>query len=102
MLSRGPFFKNLKILLLDKAISAVDNIIEKLIRESLKSRGKGQTILIVAHCLSIVKGANEIIFLEKGEVKKRGSHTKLLNRRGLYYKMWIVTDNMDGIEGVKS
>ena len=73
------FLKNLKILLLDEATSAIDNITVKSIRKSLKSRGKGRTILTVAYCLSIVKGADEIIFLEKGEVKERGNYTKLLN-----------------------
>jgi len=66
-------------LLFNEAISTIDNITEKLIRESLKSRGKGRTILIIAYCLSIVKSANEIIFLKKGEVKERGSYTELLN-----------------------
>ena len=74
-------------MLLNEAISTIDNITEKLIRESLKSRGKGRTILTVAYYLSIVKGANKIIFLENREVKERGSHTKLLNRRRLYYKI---------------
>ena len=74
-------------MLLNKAISAIDNITEKLICKSLKSQGKGQIILTIAYCLSIVKGANKIIFLEKGEIKERGSYTKLLNRRRLYYKM---------------
>jgi ABC-type multidrug transport system fused ATPase/permease subunit len=60
-------------------MSAIDNITEKLIRELLKTRGKGQTILTIAYCLSIVKGANKIIFLENGEIKERGSYTKLLN-----------------------
>ena len=73
------FLKNLKILLLNKAISAIDNIIKKSISESLKSQGKGQTTLIVAYYFNIIKGANKIIFLEKGEVKERGSHTKLFN-----------------------
>jgi ATP-binding cassette, subfamily B, heavy metal transporter len=74
-------------LLLNEAISAIDNITEKSIRESLKSQGEGWTILTVDYRLSIVKGANKIIFLEKGEVKERGSYTKLLNRYGLYYKI---------------
>jgi len=96
------FFKNPKILFFNEAIFAINNIIKKLIRESLKSQGKGWTILTVAYCLSIVKGANEIIFLEKGEIKERGSYTELLNWRRLYYKMWIVLDNIDGMEGVRS
>ena len=74
-------------MLLNEATSTIDNITEKSIRESLKSRGKGRTILTITYRLSIVKGADKIIFLEKGEVKERGSYTKLLNRRGLYYKI---------------
>jgi len=73
------FLKNLKILLLNKAIFTIDNITKKLIRESLKSRGKGRTILTVIYYLSIVKSTNKIIFLEKGEIKERGSYIKLLN-----------------------
>jgi ABC-type multidrug transport system fused ATPase/permease subunit len=81
------FLKNSKILLLDEATSAIDNITEKSIRESLKTQGKGRTILTVTYRLSTVKGANKIIFLENGEIKERGSYTKLLNRRGSYYKI---------------
>ena len=66
-------------MLFNKAISTIDNITEKLIYESLKSRGKGRIILTITYRLSIVKGTNKIIFLEKGEVKERGSYTKLLN-----------------------
>ena len=86
----------------NKAISTIDNIIKKLIHELLKSRGKSRIILIIVYCLNIVKRINKIIFLKKGEVKERGSHTKLLNRRGLYYEIWIAIDNMDGMEGVRS
>jgi len=74
-------------LLLNKATSTIDNITEKSIRESLKSRGKGRLILTITYYLSIVKGANKIIFLKKGEVKERGSYTKLLNQHRLYYKI---------------
>jgi len=73
------FLKILKILLFNEAIFAINNIIEKLIYKSLKSRGKGQTTLIVVYCFSIVKIINKIIFLEKGEIKERGNHTELLN-----------------------
>ena len=66
-------------MLFNKAIFAINNITKKLIYKSLKSRGKGQTILTVAHRFNTVKGVNKIIFLENGEVKKRGSRTELLN-----------------------
>ena len=73
------FLKNLKILLLDKAISAINNIMEKSICKSLKSQRKDRTILIITYHLSTVKGANKIIFLKNREIKKKGSYTKLLN-----------------------
>jgi len=66
-------------LLFDEATSTIDNIIKKLIHKSLKSQGKGRIILTVTYCLSIIKDTNKIIFLEKGEIKERGSYTKLLN-----------------------
>ena len=47
-------------------------------------------------------GADEIIFLVKGEVKERGSYTKLLNQHRLYYERWTVTDNVDGIERLEA
>ena len=80
----------------------MDNIIEKLIHKSLKSQGKSQIILTIAHHLSTVKGANEIIFLENREIKERGSHTELFNQHGSYYEMWTVTDDVDKMEGVRS
>ena len=66
-------------MLFDEATSTIDNIIKKLIHKSLKSQGKGRIILTVTYCLSIIKDTNKIIFLEKGEIKERGSYTKLLN-----------------------
>ena len=66
-------------MLFDETTSTIDNIIEKLIYKSLKSRKKSQTTLIITYCLNTVKGVDEIIFLKKREVKERGSHTKLLN-----------------------
>jgi len=80
--------KNLKILLLNKVISTIDNLIEILIRESLKSQVEGRITLIIAYYLNIIRDINKIIILEKGEVIKRGSHTELLSRRGLYYNIW--------------
>jgi ABC-type multidrug transport system fused ATPase/permease subunit len=53
--------------------------------KSLKSQAESQTTLIITHRLNTVRNANEIIILEKREVIKRGSHTKLFNQRGLYY-----------------
>ena len=58
-----------------------------LIYKSLKSQAEGQTTLIIAYYLNTVRDVNEIIILKKREVVERGSHTKLLNRRGLYHNI---------------
>ena len=89
-------------MLFDKAISAIDNVTEKSICKSLKSREKGRITLIITYYFSTVKGVDKIIFLKKGEVKERGSHTELLNRYRSYYEIWTATDNVNGMEGVKN
>ena len=71
--------KNPKILLLNKATSAIDNLTEVPIRELLKSQVECQITLIIAHCLNTIKDANKIIILDKEEVTERGSHTKLFS-----------------------
>ena len=57
------------------------------IRKSLKSQVEGRITLIIAYCLNIIRDADEIIVLEKGEVMERGSYTELLSWRGLYYNI---------------
>jgi len=71
--------KNLKILFLDKAISAINNLIKMLIYKSLKSQAESRITLIIAYRLNTIRDADEIIVLEKGEVTERGSHTELLS-----------------------
>jgi len=80
--------KNPRILILDEATSALDTKTEREIQKSLMEISKERTTLIVAHRLSTVVNADEIIVLEKGEIKERGSHDELLSFNGIYYKMW--------------
>ena len=76
------------ILILDEATSALDTTTEREIQTALDVVSKNRTTLIIAHRLSTVIGADEIIVLKGGEIAERGSHADLLARDGLYASMW--------------
>jgi ATP-binding cassette, subfamily B, heavy metal transporter len=76
------------ILLFDEATSALDTRTEKGIQESLRAISQGVTTLVIAHRLSTVVDADEIVVLENGQIAERGRHAELLAHRGLYAAMW--------------
>jgi len=76
------------ILLLDEATSALDSNTEREIQDALERVAKGRTTLVIAHRLSTVINADQIIVLEAGEVVERGTHAQLLAKGGLYAGMW--------------
>jgi len=76
--------KNPPILILDEATSALDTESEKLVQEALENLMKERTSIIIAHRLSTVKNADEIIVLSKGEIIERGKHDELLQKKGTY------------------
>ncbi|MEQ8283440.1 MAG: ABC transporter ATP-binding protein/permease [Parvibaculum sp.] len=80
--------KNPPILLLDEATSALDSHTEKEIQTALKGISENRTTLIIAHRLSTVIDADEILVLEQGRVMERGRHDELLARGGIYAAMW--------------
>lgn len=81
------FLKNPPILILDEATSALDNITERLIQESLEDLCKGRTTIVVAHRLSTIQAADEIIVLTDNGIEERGTHQELLASKGFYYKL---------------
>ncbi|MEZ5872534.1 MAG: ABC transporter ATP-binding protein/permease [Nitratireductor sp.] len=76
------------ILILDEATSALDTHTEREIQSSLDMVSKDRTTLVIAHRLSTVINADEIIVLKAGEIAERGTHKALLRKKGLYAEMW--------------
>ena len=82
------FLKNPPILILDEATSALDNMTEMQIQSALYTLSQGRTTLVVAHRLSTVKNADEILVLTNGEITERGTHEELVEKGGLYAELY--------------
>ncbi len=82
--------KNPPILIFDEATSALDSKTEKAIQAQLEQVAVGRTTLIIAHRLSTVMNADEILVLDAGRIVERGAHRTLLERGGLYSQMWAL------------
>lgn len=81
------FLKNPSVLILDEATSALDNATEALIQHALYELCKGRTTLVVAHRLSTVKNADEIVVVNKGKIEEQGTHEQLIKKGGIYKKL---------------
>ena len=82
--------KNPPILIFDEATSALDSKTEKAIQAELEQVAVGRTTLIIAHRLSTVMNADEILVLDAGRIVERGKHRALLDRNGMYAQMWAL------------
>lgn len=80
--------KDPPILVLDEATSALDIKTEREIQAALLEVSRNRTTLVIAHRLSTIVNADEILVMENGQIKERGTHTELVNARGLYAEMW--------------
>jgi len=80
--------KNPAILIFDEATSALDSKSEKAIQAELRSIAQNRTTLIIAHRLSTVVDADQILVMDKGSIVERGAHNELLQQGGLYEQMW--------------
>ncbi|MBQ9747876.1 MAG: ABC transporter ATP-binding protein [Clostridia bacterium] len=82
------FLKDPRILILDEATSALDNATEILIQRSLDELCRGRTTIVVAHRLSTVKNADEIVVITEDGIRERGSHSELLDQDGIYAELY--------------
>ena len=81
------FLKNPPIIILDEATSALDNVTEREIQASLEELSKDRTNLVVAHRLSTIKNADQIVVLTKEGIAESGTHDELINKGGVYSKL---------------
>jgi ATP-binding cassette, subfamily B, bacterial MsbA len=79
--------KNPPILILDEATSSLDTESEKLVQDAINSMMQNRTSIVIAHRLSTVRHADEIIVLQKGEIVERGTHDELLTNNGMYRRL---------------
>lgn len=82
------FLKNPPILILDEATSSLDNVTELAIQKSIEEIAIGRTTIVVAHRLSTIKNADEIIVITDKGIKERGSHKELINKESLYRDLY--------------
>ena len=82
------FLKNPPVLLLDEATSALDNESEKLVQESLERLAEGRTTLTIAHRLTTIRNADEIVVLTEDGIAEHGSHAELMEKGGIYSNMY--------------
>jgi ATP-binding cassette subfamily B protein len=82
--------KNPRILIFDEATSALDSRAEKAIQAELGRIAEGRTTLVIAHRLSTVMDADQILVLSRGRIVERGSHKQLLEAKGEYARMWAL------------
>jgi ATP-binding cassette, subfamily B, bacterial len=82
--------KNPPVLIFDDSLSAVDTITDESIRRSLKNREKKSTTFIISHRITTLSEADKIIILEDGSISDIGSHKELIQREGLYKRIWSI------------
>ncbi len=90
LLSIGrAFLANPKILILDEATSSVDTRTEKKIQDAMTTLMKSRTSLIIAHRLSTIRDADVIVVMDKGRIAEMGNHEELLDKKGIYYDLYM-------------
>ncbi|MDH1380518.1 ABC transporter ATP-binding protein/permease [Comamonas aquatica] len=90
--------KNPPILIFDEATSALDSHTERAIQQELSSAAQGKTTLVIAHRLSTVVDAHEILVMDAGRIVERGTHAALLAQGGRYAQMWALQNTGDNAE----
>jgi ATP-binding cassette subfamily B multidrug efflux pump len=91
--------KDAPILILDEATSALDSEVEAAIQEGLVEIMQNKTVLAIAHRLSTIAQMDRLLVLDEGKIVESGSHTELLEKNGIYAKLWAhQTGGFIGVE----
>lgn len=91
--------KNPPVLIFDEATSALDSANERAIQAELQSAARNKTALVIAHRLSTVVDAHEILVMEHGRILERGTHAELIAVRGRYHQMWQLQQSSEASTG---
>ncbi|MGH1339208.1 MAG: peptidase domain-containing ABC transporter [Aureispira sp.] len=86
-------YKNPEFLFFDEATNSLDTTNEKIIMENLNTFYENKTVIVVAHRLSTVKNADQIVVINNGEIAETGTHTKLVSKQGIYFN--LIQDQLD-------
>ena len=87
MLIARAIYKNAKYIFLDEATNSLDANNERCIMQNLETFFKNRTVVVIAHRLSTVRNADNIIVLSKGKIVEQGTHNDLVAARGAYYEL---------------
>ena len=96
------FLKDPPVIIFDEATSALDNESEKAVRESLEKLADNRTTLVIAHRLSTIRNADVIVVLEHGRVVEIGKHADLLERKGVYARLYAVNYGLSQDDGAST
>ena len=84
------------MLLLDEATSSLDPENEVEVQQAIEELVKDRTVVMIAHKLKTIAGADQIIVLDQGKVKEVGTHKELIKKQGLYHHLWNIQQTTDG------
>lgn len=85
--------KDAPIIVLDEATSAVDTETEKIIQQNLELLTQNKTAIMIAHRLSTLRNADQILILENGQIQESGNHQELIAKEGIYHQLWSIQSN---------